>query len=346
MAQLRALLVNDASLAGHHGSALVTQRCVELACEAGIDLEAGWDWDAVEAALSGRHTFNLVIVNGEGSIHHDSRSARRIAALAHNLADAGTPAYLVNASEEANGAEVLAGLAKFRLRFVRDEVSRASLARAGIDAQVVPDLTLSWFAAPNARGKGDLLVTDASDQTTAARLVALAAKWNGRRGLGARTISFRAMPPWPARGSRKRRIGFAFKSLLSRMTPSSAWSLRYAGVLRTRDDLLDVMTGNARGIVCGRYHAVCYALRIGLPFIAVEGNIGKVSALLADIGIANRVFTLDELEKLPGPPAVAPISDEEKARIAIFLDNAEVRARDMFDRIARDAKAHPALVRR
>ncbi len=333
MSVLRALLVNDASLAGHHGSALVTQRCVELAAEAGIALSAGWDWDAVEKALSAENDFDLILVNGEGSIHHDSRTASRIAALAEKLADGNRPAYLVNASEEANGAQVLRGLARFRMRFVRDAASEGSLARAGMACEIVPDLTLSWDQAPLAHAKGALYVTDASDQKNAARLLALAQRW------GVQAVSLRAMPPWPVRGSRSRRIGFEAKSLASRFAPASAWSLRYGKVLRTRTDLLQVLTQQASGLICGRYHAVCLALRMGLPFTAVEGNIGKVSALLRDIGIDGRITTLDALERETIPPHPAPFSQEERNRIDAFLADSLARGRDMFVRIAADARA-------
>ena len=79
MRLLRALLVNDASLAGHHGSALVTDQAVRLARAAGIDLTHGWDWAAVEATLredGKRGLFDLVIVNGEGSIHDSSETGK------------------------------------------------------------------------------------------------------------------------------------------------------------------------------------------------------------------------------------------------------------------------------
>ena len=275
MRRLHGLLVNDASLAGHHGSAVVTDRAVALAREAGIDLTAGWDWPAAEAALAGDHSFDLVVVNGEGSIHHDSKAARRIATLAHKLAARNCPAYLINASEEANGPEVLAGLAQFRLRFMRDRASRDSLARRDITASIVPDLTLSWDDAPLAQRRGALLVTDSSSVATTERLLALARRWSG-----ARPVSLRARPPWPARGSKTRALSFPIKRLAGGLLPLSPWSLRHGQVLQTRADFMHVLAAEASAIVCGRYHGVCLALRTGLPFLAVEGNIGKIGALL------------------------------------------------------------------
>jgi polysaccharide pyruvyl transferase WcaK-like protein len=331
MRNLRALLVNDASLAGHHGSALVSAQAVRLAGAAGIQLVAGWDWPSAEKVLSGPQNFDLVVVNGEGSIHHDSRTARRISKLARMLKSRGIPAYLINASEEANSPEIHEGLAAFRLRYVRDEASRASLARAGIDAVVVPDLTLSWEQAPVASCGGGLVVTDASDDRKSALLLDLAQRW------GAQPITLRTAPPWPARGSGMRRVAFELKGLASRLAKASPRSWRYAGALRSLPKLAGALT-QAGAAVCGRYHGVCLALRLKLPFLAVEGNIGKIHGLLGDIGLVGRMTTLEALRDQAEPPRISPFSDVERAMIDAFLQGAAQRARRMFEEIGADAR--------
>jgi hypothetical protein len=159
MRRLKGLLVNDASLAGHHGSALVTARARDLAAEAGIDLQTGWDWRAIETTLTGEHPFALTVDNGEGSIHGDSAAAKRIANLGRVLHERGLPAYLINASEEGNSAIIHEGLAAFKKRYVRDATFQTSLLQAGLTSAVVPDLTLSWDRAPIAGGRGRLFVT-------------------------------------------------------------------------------------------------------------------------------------------------------------------------------------------
>ncbi len=212
MRKLRALLANDASLAGHHGSALVTTRAVELARGANIEITHGWDWKAVERAIAGGEPeFNLVIVNGEGSIHNDSQTARRIAALARVAAARRLPAYLINTSAEALGPEVIEGLSKFRICFTRDGLSRHVLCGGGIKSGVVPDLTLSWGRAPRAGSGGPVLVTDSSDARKSSMQIKVA-----KRCPHARMVSFRSEPPVPVRGSLGRRLRFEGKRLLAR----------------------------------------------------------------------------------------------------------------------------------
>jgi polysaccharide pyruvyl transferase WcaK-like protein len=332
----RGLLVNDASLAGHHGSALVTDRAKSLAQEVGIDLTIGWPWSKIEDTLSRTHEFEVVIVNGEGSIHHDSPSARRIAQLALLLHAQNIPAFLVNASEEANSHEILRGLAAFRRIYVRDEASRQSLSKASIPAHVVSDLTLSWKHAPQAGGIGELLVTDASDNRKSERLIDLARKWS------ARPVTMRCPPPRPRRGFPTRWLSHQAKSLIAGFAPMGAWQLRYRPTANTYCALARILAEEASGIICGRYHAVCFALCQGLPFLAIEGNIGKVAALLGDIGMRDRLRSLEELESMTGRPRIPAFSDEEHQRRQLFLADTRRRAGQMFRDIANDL-ANPVV---
>ncbi len=335
MRRLRGLLVNDASLSGHHGSALVTDQAVRLAENAGIDLAARWDWEPVEKTLAdpaARRAFDLVIVNGEGSIHHEAKAAVRIAKMATALKACGLPAYLINATVEETPPDVTMALGAFRRVYLRDRESAAFLAASNIGSKVVPDLTLSFDAAPRAQGSGTVLVTDSSDTGKTVALLALADKWPD-----ATPITMRAEPPWPDRGSARRRWSFEAKRLLSRPLPLSPWSLRYAGALRTRDELLNVLTQQARAMVCGRYHAVCYALLTRLPFVAVAGNTSKVASLLHDVGLSSRHGTIEAVAGASPEGMIPPFTPAETARIDEFLERARVDAAEMFKVIARDA---------
>ncbi|MGE0023245.1 MAG: polysaccharide pyruvyl transferase family protein [Hyphomicrobium sp.] len=339
---LRAL-VSDASLSGHHGSALVTSQACRLAADAGIDATSGWTgdalWDAVE---SGRVDFDLVIVNGEGSLHSNSRAAERTATIAADLAQQSLPAYLINATVEGNRLQLDKALGLFRLRFVRDSRSQAQLERAHVEAEVVHDLTLTAAHLPKAEGRGPLLITDASDQAKTRRLLALAARWPD-----AEAITLRTRPPWPRRGAVSRRVSFEVKRQLARLLPLSPWSLRYGRAVAFVQ-LVDRLAHHARGIVCGRYHAVCLALRMGLPFVAIEGNTSKTGALLADIGLVDRCVPLAELEASDSAFPIAPFTEVERQRIEAFLTATERAAAAMFRRIAEDARrrhgvtGHPA----
>ncbi len=336
---MRALLVNDASLAGHHGSALVTDQIKLLSARHGLEVVAGWDWNSVLNACGGdAKPFDLVIVNGEGSIHHNAKGARRIAALAATLAARDVPAFLVNATVEACDVDILRGLGAFRFCTVRDTASQRTLAAAGVHAGVVADLTLSASLAGAQQAEdGPLLLTDSSDELKSARLMEL-----GRRWAGVEMMTLRCPPPWPVRGSPVRKYAFEVKRFVAKAAAPGPWTLRYGGALRTRDDLIAKMS-RSRGVVAARYHAVCLAILLRLPFVAVEGNTGKAGSLLRDMGLDHRLRALDTLCHRDTPPIVPPFAAWELAAIDAFLERNRRNAEDLFARIAGDARAvrHP-----
>ena len=332
---MKALLVNDASLAGHHGSALVTEQIKLFSAEAGIETLSGWDWGSVlKACQEELPAIDLVIVNGEGSIHHNSKSARRIAALALQLREKRIPAYLVNATIEACDPDVLNGLGAFRARFVRDSLSCDVLEMAGISSTVVPDLVLSAsLPASRLATSGPLMLTDSSEEGKTARLVGLAHRWRE-----ANIVTLRCPPPWPARGSCFRKVTFELKRAAAKPASLTPWSLRYAGAFRTIEELLNALA-NSRGLVAARYHGLCLALLMRLPFIAIEGNTGKAGALLRDIGLDRRCVHLDELTACQEPLEPPMLDDRESKAIDVFLSRTRLAAREMFNWIADDANA-------
>jgi polysaccharide pyruvyl transferase WcaK-like protein len=330
MPDLKALLVNDASLLGHHGSALVSRQACKLAAEAGIESTVGIDWATAERMLAGRNGFDLVIVNGEGSVHHDGSTARRIARLAQALSARGMPAFMINASVEANSDEVHAGLSQFRKIYVRDFRSQNELAIAGIPSQVVHDLTLTWSDAPKAEPTANsrVLVTDASDAEKALILYRFSER------TGCQPITLRTAPP---AGSRrwKRRAGFELKRLAGALLPGSPWTLRYTGATRHFDEFARHLA-TSHGIICGRFHAVCLAIRMGIPFLAVAAPTSKIEDLLSGIGMSNRMIDLEHIDQAESAPAIPPLDDRERQSINTFLRETELKARQMFDDIASD----------
>src|SRR5690606_11988083 len=120
-----------------------------------------------------------------------------------------------NVTEEANSPGVLAGIAAFKKIYVRDTTSQQRLARAGINAQFVPDLTLSWGSALRHDPQETLIITDSSDSWKTKKLLHVARQSSYAN---MRTISLRAPPPLVGR-----RYTFELKRALSRMMPRSPW---------------------------------------------------------------------------------------------------------------------------
>ena len=80
---IKATVVNATLEIGHHGCALVCERIDELCSESGIDVTTWLPLSArVEQIASTK--CDIVLVNGEGTLHHDRPGARGLVSLGSN----------------------------------------------------------------------------------------------------------------------------------------------------------------------------------------------------------------------------------------------------------------------
>jgi hypothetical protein len=300
---------------------LTTQAGLEVCAK--LPLHA--DWQKLAPA-----DFDLVLVNGEGALHHNSKAAWRLAEVPRWASERGRPAFLINSVYEANGPEVAQGVARYRAVFARDELSRRALIEAGIAATVVPDLTLTWEPAV-ARGTGRLVVvTDSTVQDANTRLhrAALA--------IGARYLPLMARPPHPAvqaHAEASRWWRYTAKRLAALAAPPGLWRDRWRSLIPGFDDYIAWLAQNAGLIVSGRFHGVCIALDLGIPVLGIPSNTWKIEAVLAGAGLQHRLVSdLEELRERLLAKGLEPYlyTSAELHSIAAFRKEALISARSMF----------------
>ena len=128
-----AVLVNDTSLFNSHfGCQLVGQTIREQCARTGLELIAAFPLDFQPAvARPFLERADLVIINGEGSIHHGRNL--QLLEIANQY-----PAALINCVFEENGPQPL--LQKFQFLAARESLSAADIRTNRVDCDVVPDL--------------------------------------------------------------------------------------------------------------------------------------------------------------------------------------------------------------
>lgn len=283
---MQAVLINTTFQLGHHGCTLVDRQLDKLAHAAGLEVVAKIplyaDWGQIAP-----NKFDVVLVNGEGGLHHDSKAARRIAQVPHWARANGKAAYLINSVYEANGEEVAAGVAGYRSIFVRDSFSREALVAAGIRSRVVPDLSLTWTPDISRRNGRALVVTDSTLRTTNERLHRLA------RSLRARFLPLMARPPRPAElnADKRRWRNYTAKRFAASLVPTGLWRDRWRGLIPEFDDFVGWLSEHAGLIIAGRFHGVCIALDLEIPVLAVASNTRKIEGVLAGAGLEARYIT-------------------------------------------------------
>lgn len=341
---MQALLFNDTSYEQHHGSQLVVRQIYRLAAAAGISISRAcpmrYDWQADERLKADIRQADLCLINGEGTMHDDARQALRLGELAGYCKNHGVPCFLINSVWQRN--DRLTELARdFSAIYVRDRLSAQELERAGIMAQVVPDLTLSLDDLPESGPRLGGLVNGSvfAERTWEA--------WQAARNTGVEYLSIKAPPilqvgkgfPSYVLKSLARRIKAELKCFASRVAEvperpgeRALTHLRWRHATRTLEGFLRRL-GHAEWVVTGRFHCVTLCLLMRTPFVAVASNTHKIESLLQEAGVQPRLAGsfAEALERAPR----WPFSPEEKLALEAFLQRSREQAQEMFSQIAR-----------
>lgn len=332
---LRAALVHTTSQLGHHGCTLVCRQIDLLSANAGIQICSWLPLFFAENAVDWSR-YDLVIVNGEGSLHHDRKAARRMAELSGFFEAQKIPAYLINTVYQDNSSQTGAGISRYRRVFVRDSISRGEVEAAGVHANVVPDLSLSWSPSVG-RKATQIAISDSTSHETTAELFRLA------RSIDAPFFSLLTRPPtlpdFPDRNL-KQRARYRIRRALYSLLPGGAQKAKIFSQQPDFDSFIRWLA-NAAFVVAGRFHAVCFCFLLEIPFLALPSNTRKIEGLCADAGLGERMArNMSELtRRLPAADTLgsAAFNDDELTRIRSFRDDARDKAQEMFRSIHSDA---------
>lgn len=295
-------LVNDTRYDNHHGGLTVVRNL-----HAGMQARGWTCTGSLPVSASPRHlrryrqaigAAELVIVNGEGSLHHDSRNAQRLLGICNAL-EGTHPLALVNALWQQNDPAVWAPLLrKFRAVYTRDRRSQAELATIGVDAGFAPDMTFYAYPEfPNPSRTGYLCTDSVVAKWTKAALCAC----EQDDQISFMTLFTRSLPYRRGPKDWGRAIKYWLFPLLDQKlkvnVPPRYRSLSYA-MNDTTTFMHRMATG--RAVCAARYHALCFALQQNTPFLAVASNSHKSEALLEDAGIPAAPFmmAMDDVPRL------------------------------------------------
>ena len=342
----RVLLVNDTSPSPHYGCKGVIRQLHRCAANAGMriadSLPVNEDWFADEALSDRIRSVDVVLVNGEGTLHDDATGARRIARIATLSTRLGRPSVLLNSVYEANSLELARDVANFRLRFVRESFSQEALAKVGLSSEVVGDLLLTQdrHSAGVERNGGAAVFTDSINRASTARLLLAAINCGGQvlgiRSAASVTRTSRADARFRQWASGVftcavglRRLGVP--EVTYRGLAASHKLARHLFVAPTFEHVVRRIA-SAGVVVTGRFHILILCLVQEVPFLAVRSNSHKIEGLLHDVGLSHRVVT--ELETLSERNASRyAFTPDELRQIRAYKDTHVANVADMFAQI-------------
>jgi len=334
------LFVNDTRVDNHHGCDAVISAVIALLRRHGMEVKMFWpahaEWRGDAEFEETISKVDLVLINGEGTIHHDRPAGRQLLELGGRARAEGVPVALINVGWIANGPELVSLLSDFDLVAARDSLSAVRMRAGGANVRVVPDLSL-WFA--QTRGvrpdgnwsRAGIGITDNVDRFKALALERL------RSACGGQTVSIIHGAPGPAGWIRFLRAGVA-------LSEDFIHPARFAALLRLRHrlwwqgstDTQRFLThlSSLKLLVSGRFHACTLALSAGTPLIAQASNTDKIEALVHDAGLGSwRCEGLLDVARVHDARAIG-WSEQEYKNLCNYLDEAAIEAERLFSDLA------------
>ena len=268
---------------GHYGCALVMDRIDDLVRNLGGTIVFLWpldlDWRDNLDLLPKEGDVDLLIVNGEGSIHGAPKNKRAV-----SLSSLGklakhyfkVPSVLLNATICDNDVELYDELKFFDIVWVRDLKSVEICGENGVFARYCPDLTLTTPLPESFTvERSGVGVTDSVDRVSDFELRRVSQR------LSADFLPMVSDAPSSFSEFRKFRFG-KIKAWMR-----AVWlNFKFDSLQRPKSvsEFLDWLRSKEL-IVTGRYHTVTMCLLTETPFLFLSSNTFKTEALCADSGL-------------------------------------------------------------
>lgn len=337
MTKKKTVLMNHTNMLGHHFGCARVMRMIEdgltsRGCVITGRLDGKMDWRNNSDALSLLSDCDLVVINGEGTLHHGRRKAGWLMETATHKVTRDKELAIVNALYQENPTDWAPLLRRFQHLYARDGRSaKAMTEQAGRSVTWLGDLSTSAGAIADTASRSGVLVGDSVRNSASTALANLAVRLNRTEptSILPLTISMREENPYRPRAARfLRRFSVALRQMrLEQKYPS----LRYL----TSEEAYINQIRKCRLSVTGRFHGVCLNLVTGTPFVAVTSNSWKIEALFEDAGLdKRRIISQEELNENLVLNTDWSFSDVELKNIARFLYNTQKAANEMFDAIA------------
>lgn len=300
---LRAVLLNDTSVQNHYGCKLVVDNIYKAATNAGIEIvhavPIGTSWED-ETHKRMIELCDLVLVNGEGTLHSSKSGAVLLASVSSFCKRLGKKCFLFNTVYQNNSSEVDRLIKEFDGVFVRESKSADALRAVGITSVVVPDMVFyshrELFSKSGGAREGVMFTASAIKEY--ARILFTAS-------LSVRGSCFVTLSQEEAQNTRASRVGWKnrLRCILISILGFRGYALlngfigigwvSFSPAKYSTSSLLDLINRvcGKRFVYTGFFHMTCFCLMTRTPFCAVPSNTHKIEGLLADIGISQRVIS-------------------------------------------------------
>ena len=273
---MQTVILNDTSLESHHGCEEVISNIKKLALRNGIEVidthPAGSNWQESSNFLLSILKCDIVIVNGEGTLHHGQLRARELITIAKYVKEnINIPIVLINSTYQENGDKIAEYTRYFDLIYVRETLSKRDLESYGIKSKVVPDMTfytefdLSKKIELDTIGVSDSVYTRLSEELFD---LCLAKNYKYLPALTRPKIELNSLRNIVRYLKHSSFVSFKFflYKLGFKFSYKTARAFFYVDTYN--EYVKDISELNF--FITGRYHSLCFALKALTPFVAIK----------------------------------------------------------------------------
>lgn len=269
----------------------------------------------------------LVVLNGEGSVHHDSaRMVELFDFCAHLKQRQGVASVLINSVWHENTAILGERLKCFDLVTVRESASLKAIRAWRSDAQLVPDLSFAAFR----RGTPGFELSALS--TASSSCAVIDSVFRDRTEALTDFADYFRVPMYL--------MGRLHTDLL---LDDKHWGFREHGhevfprILRSPSEL-----AAAGACVTGRFHGLIASLVAGVPTVALPSNTPKVEGLVHDMDLPESLLLDGSWHRLSNPRRMAQVeqrlscwNEATQAAVSAFVDRSVIAVDRLFGNIGR-----------
>lgn len=332
---IKVAIINDTRTEdGHFGCSTVMSNLEILLKKHGIEILWTWpvgiDWREHKDKLLSLGKVDALIVNGEGTIHHSSERRKMPDALSEIAGFAkkemGIPAYLINSTLYMNTDHLYRELLNYDQIYVRDTLSQKECLAHGLEVKYAPDL--SMVLPVNERGvlrRRGVGVTDSVFKDKTIQLNKIAARYD-----------------WDFVPMIKKEKPKSFLNKFGTILNINKLNLSY---LSNKEFIKWLCSKEL--VITGRYHTVTLCILTRTPFVAIESNTPKITALLKDVFDDNSRVIYDVPLVCPDGEIVKRFANFENNEIMMieeYCHKVEKLNIDMVKSIVKDIKSKSAII--
>jgi polysaccharide pyruvyl transferase WcaK-like protein len=339
---LKVVVLNDTRSEHHHGCSRV-MNCIDhylKDCSSAVVYSAVSDnWQQSEKLKRKIVGADLVIVNGEGTIHHNSSSGLALVKVAQFAKKYGVKSYLINMTYQANDSSYKKYLVDFERIFVRESYSKAELTGLGIDSEIVPDLTFSVIPDnyENLNAENILITCSVKSHVTIAleekfppdNNVIFSSIFNQNKATVENITASTRLLNIMKNNTPSQMVKKIISGVTARVSTTEKinWQTQY-----THPEYADFLA-QAKIVICGRFHAMTICMNQGTNFLAIESNSHKVSGTLTDIGLDINRFLVTPNVLTKDFVLNFEMTENEHQLVKAYADKAKAEISTMFEQI-------------